>query len=738
MVRLGAVILLVAVLPAYGVVVRGHVTTPLGAPVAGVRVQLILGMRSVADAVSGVDGGYEIRSDLGGRFVLLTSGLLGARGTAVQIGAPFYGDAADLLTMDIALDRAAITPQQTAEETLQSIPLKQAMVAVMQVRPDVLLTHAMLVPELRPLPGVSVTQFGPVGAPVYLFLRGAGPEAITESVDGVSGENFGGGFNFSAASSSGLSALRSVPAVELSPVGNPLHLIGSEAGHVGMCTPAAEALRPSLTYTGDAGDLHALHNEAVGTATYGRVDALASFARFDTSNETPSAPFHIATVATNLGYQVSGGTSLRFTVRDDVSAGPLPVPTLLLNLPGKLADQNLYSGFSLDTRTAKEWHNSLRMGVVRKREEQSMFGPLPVGVPVTVTGANGVIGTGTVSVAAVPGREDRVTNRDEIAWQTDAPLGKGLRGVLTARYQDERAADLTLAARDMLRRRHVSVAAGFAGEYRHRLFYEAAGLVDHSETGSLRGAPRVGVGWAAVRPGTKAFRGTVLHATAATGFRDAPLREHIYGVTVAPRSRTVDISVDQNLFGEKLTLRTSYFHNQFAHETERVTQILPLRLAPTLAYRTQGVETEVKFQPWPRVFLHGGYTYLASLVEQGNGVDESVGGRMFHRPPQSGFFAGEVTGPSATFSLKGSAVSKSDDTVASYFVVPSTGLMLAHRNLSAGWLSLDANFTYALTHRITVFAQMTNLLNDRRMVPIGFVSSPFAIRSGLRVRLGGE
>jgi hypothetical protein len=46
--------LLAAAAPAAkAVIVRGKVTTPLGAPLAGARVQLIQGPRSVADTISG-------------------------------------------------------------------------------------------------------------------------------------------------------------------------------------------------------------------------------------------------------------------------------------------------------------------------------------------------------------------------------------------------------------------------------------------------------------------------------------------------------------------------------------------------------------------------------------------------------------------------------------------------------------------------------------------------------------
>jgi hypothetical protein len=43
-----------------------------------------------------------------------------------------------------------------------------------------------------------------------------------------------------------------------------------------------------------------------------------------------------------------------------------------------------------------------------------------------------------------------------------------------------------------------------------------------------------------------------------------------------------------------------------------------------------------------------------------------------------------------------------------------------------------------VTKRIAVFTQMTNLTDNRHMAPFGYLSTPFLIRTGLRVRLGGE
>jgi hypothetical protein len=39
---------------------------------------------------------------------------------------------------------------------------------------------------------------------------------------------------------------------------------------------------------------------------------------------------------------------------------------------------------------------------------------------------------------------------------------------------------------------------------------------------------------------------------------------------------------------------------------------------------------------------------------------------------------------------------------------------------------------------IAVFSQLTNLLDERKIAPIGYLSAPFGVRVGLRVRLGRE
>ena len=193
----------------------------------------------------------------------------------------------------------------------------------------------------------------------------------------------------------------------------------------------------------------------------------------------------------------------------------------------------------------------------------------------------------------------------------------------------------------------------------------------------------------------------------------------------------------------------TYFHNQFSHEAEPL-NLSPLLVANTLAYRTQGAESALRYQPFPRLFLSAAYTYLAALVEQSSAVPvvnpnlpaipigaltALPGTRPFHRPPHTGSFAVEYTGSAFTGTLRGAFASRSDD---STNLPQNPNLLLPNHNLSPGYVALDASATYALSHRITLFTQLNNLLNDRGMAPVGYLSTPFQARAGLRFRLGGE
>jgi iron complex outermembrane receptor protein/vitamin B12 transporter len=54
------------------------------------------------------------------------------------------------------------------------------------------------------------------------------------------------------------------------------------------------------------------------------------------------------------------------------------------------------------------------------------------------------------------------------------------------------------------------------------------------------------------------------------------------------------------------------------------------------------------------------------------------------------------------------------------------------------YAKLDANITYAILPRATLFTEMDNLLNQQHIGPIGYPGLPFTIRAGMKVWLGGD
>ena len=750
--------LLAAAAPAArAVVVRGKVTTPLGNPLANARVQLIQGPRSVADAITEADGTYEIRSAYAGRFVLLTSPSVSLIGFAPQVSSPFYGSHTSVITIDISLNNAGITPQVSAQQTGSTMPLKQLAAPAMQVPAEALLTHVTPISELMPEPGQIVVQYGPIGAPAYLYDRGAPPQTIQTTINGVTANPLGGAFNFSDLSTTALAAVSPVPALELTPGALPLGLTGASGGELAVTPIHATAPGPTLTYIGDAGPFGALHNAAVATYTRGRYDLLGAFSRFDIANPTPDAPFHLVTWAGDGGYHVSAGTSLRVSARYDDSAAALPSPydIFRVNPAGKVAAQNLFASGVFETSTLSGWQNVVRYGMARERGQTFDYSTPATGLPVTLTGANGYSASGVAAFDPLPAREDTVTNRDEASWQTTYPVRAWLGVTGEFRFEEEHAADILPGDKIYLGREHTSAALGLQGGFKHRVFYQASGFFDYNPLLGFTGAPRLGLTYVPVRPGLRKFRGTSLHVTAAAGTREPSLLEEaaVPSGLLSPRSRTWDATVDQNILAQKLTLRATYFHSQFAHEFEPValgTIASQSVLSQTLALRTQGFESDLRYQPFQRVLLEAGYNYLAALTEQSaetasfnpayptvaiGGLTALAGQRPFERPPQSGFFLAEYSGSKLQTSFKGAIVSHSDSSTG---LLQTPSLLLPNRNLSPKYTSLDANLSYQVARRVAVFTQLTNLTDNRYLAPFGYLSTPFLIRTGLRVRLGGE
>jgi iron complex outermembrane receptor protein/vitamin B12 transporter len=315
----------------------------------------------------------------------------------------------------------------------------------------------------------------------------------------------------------------------------------------------------------------------------------------------------------------------------------------------------------------------------------------------------------------------------------------------------------------------------------------------------IAGTPKLGLTYVPVRPSGKAFHGTRLRANAATGVQEpslsleynslytellaagdtASIAKYGVGPQGAERSRTYDVGLDQNIVGSKLVLKAGYFHNVFDRQIEGVSaaalkQYFGLTFPSndgiysaylnSLAFRAQGSELELEWQPRPRFLVRGGYTYLDTRVVQSFASDAVkanqgtpttnpnlpgvaigalgplVGARPFRRAPHSGYFDMQYLRPKFALTFKGALANRSDDStyLQGEDLNGKNTLLLPNRDLDFGYVKLDLGFTYAVKRNISYFAQVDNLLNNQHIGPIGYPGLPLAFRTGLKLRLGGD
>jgi iron complex outermembrane receptor protein/vitamin B12 transporter len=800
---------------ARAVVVRGAVTDALGRPVVGARVQLIQAPKPVAIGIAGVDGSYEIRSTESGRFVLLTS----AAGFYPGVGQPFYGGATDELMQDVVLETGSVHEEATVTATGVPTPVQQTSSAVTLIAGEELATTVGVVDALRQSPGVDVVQTGQAGGVTSLFVRGGNSDANKVLVDGIPAEDVGGRFDFGTVSSTGMAGLEIYR-------GPDSVIYGSDAAAsvVSLTTPRGIGTKPAVNYSGDAGNFHTYRDEVAVSGTRQKADYYGAFSRFDTGNALPRDEYHSATAAANLGYAIAANTLARFTIRnaDSVSGLPNAHDFYGTSAAGKESDQDIFSGLTVENRLESGWHNLVRYGIARKREQSTTFYPAGVflddanggdfyGDQVTIRGANGYKATGqailsyacypatATNFSCYPQADYSDSNRDELYYQTDYVFPKHVAALFGFRYENERGsfAFPEYGDNEAIQRTNFEYTLQVSGDIKSRVFYSAGGAVEKNHLYGVAGTPRVGLAYQPVFPSEKWMHGTRLRMNVATGVQEPSLAVDFaslftqleqagdtaairaYGITPIRelRTRTYDFGVDQNIRGEKLVLKAGYYHNQFSHQVEYVdTGTLKQSFGisgyipnfygadlNSLAFRAQGFEAELDWRPTAKFFVRGGYTYLDAIVEQsfssdavaaeggyasenpnipGVAIGESpfVGARPFRRPPHSGFFAAEYVGTKFTAAFKGALASRSDDsTYLDYSDLAGTdSMILPNRDLDFGYARLDANFTYAVRKRVTVFSELDNLLGQQHIGPIGYPGLPFTVRAGLKVRLWGD
>jgi vitamin B12 transporter len=705
-------------LPAQAAIIRGTVTTPYGVPLGNARVQLVQGKQAIAYGISQPDGTYEIRSASSGRFVLLAS----AAPYTPSVGQDFYASANGVVTRNIVMQPNTITQQLATTSSAIPTPLQQVPAAITLLPQSALTTEINLLNPLRQIPGADAIQTGQTGGPIALYVRGGAPTANEILTDSTPSEEIGGQFDLSHTSTTALQGPELYRGANSALLGT-----GAEASILSLASARSTAtLSPTINYTGDGGNLNTYRNEVILSGAFNPIDYLAAFSRLDTSNALLLDRFHSTTEVANVGFAILTNTTARFTLRNTTTVAGLPSAHDIYGISSdaRQANQNLYSGLTIENIWKGNWHNLARYDIARNREQVEQFTPTgePVTDPITqittyygdsitLRGANFYTASG--QAAFLLPAYDTVSNRDQLYYQSNYQFPLHIAALFSFHYDNERGRllDSAYPSGRIVKRTNYLYTLQIQGDIFHRVTYSLGGSITRNELLGTYGNPRIGLSWDVINPGAQPFHGTLLRANAATGLQEPSTLDQLtslytllqqtvgntYTTTpiAAQRSRTYDIGIDQNILNEKLILKAAYFHNEFNHQLEfiapnglehyfdipaTIANQIPAASINSLAYATQGIEAELQYKALPSLFLRAGYTYLDASVQQSFSSDNVrpvinpnlptipigalsplIGQRPFRLPPQFAFFAVEYTATKFSAAIKGALATRSND-----------------------------------------------------------------------------
>ncbi len=673
---LASTLILFSCISAHAASIRGQVVDTTGAKVTGANVVIVCNGKPVASAVSTADGSFEIDTGSEGRFFLVVSA-----NSFRQLQTPdFYAGQLDSVERKIVLEPEWVRQSIVVTATGTPTPQAQTGSATNVLSSLDLEQRSDLAGALRIMPGVNVVQLGQRGAQTSLFVRGGGSDDNKVLLDGVDAGDLGSQFDFGSLSASGIESVE----VYRGPNSN-LFGSGAMTSVVSMTTPHGTTSFPSILLQGDAGNFNTSNERLEISGTRGRLDYLGAFNWLQTSNSLPLDQHHVATSTANLGWQPSANTQIRATAHYGVSATGVPNAWDFYQVADNATqkDQQIFLSASIDNQTTASFHNSLRYGLVRKREQLNLwsmsgnpvaysnycYGPATLGNVVTIKGANGYSATGQAVLDCSTYHAQYVSNRDMVIYRGDVKITPHLMGLIGFQYQNERGAQPGSTYYSPVERQNYDYIAAVHGDFKQRFFYTLGGSLEHYSLFGVQTSPRAGFSYYALRPRSGVFSGTRIQFNFGDAVREPKLTDQdasLYSFLLAnggqstiqqlnisqlaaPYVRTYEGGIQQSFLSGHIIFSTNYFHNQFGREIEYVGLDLIPQLLPNLspaqqqqlaailqanyayeltlnseAYRAQGVETSIESGIGKNLFFRGGYTYLDAVVQRSFTNDDAA------------------------------------------------------------------------------------------------------------------
>jgi len=217
---------------------------------------------------------------------------------------------------------------------------------------------------------------------------------------------------------------------------------------------------------------------------------------------------------------------------------------------------------------------------------------------------------------------------------------------------------------------------------------------------------------------------TTLHSSVATGFSPPSSQDKIFGMNFGLRPEKDlgwDAGIEQRLWENRVTVGTTYFHNDLSNLIGFNGLFETLNLG---AAETQGLETELRAQPIADLVFTASYTYLDAEKTSSVDINQPVGARLPRRPRN------EVYVSASYLWWK-----KLRTTIAAKFVNAREEINFGGPNFDIEDYSF-VNFAaeYKINPHLSIFGRIDNLTNEHYAEVFGFPNLGTAAYAGMRVR----
>jgi vitamin B12 transporter len=632
-----------------------------------------------------------------------------------------------------------LAPAPVSERVVVSATRNEATLSTLGVSADVLDRERIderaaptLLPLLQELPGVATSRAGQPGEQGSIFIRGGESRYARVIVDGVPVNQPGGAFDFGTALPFELERVEVVRGAASS-------LYGSDAlaGVVSLETRRARPGEPpSLRAEGEAGGYGWLRLLGATSGARGPFDWNGGVQRLTTDNAEPNSAFAEATVALSAGARLDSRTDARAVFRLDDGRVGTPGPTAYgrPDLDASFERKDVLVSTSVSRNGAGL---AQRLNVGYSRTHQLSLDPLDSGA--WVPEWEGREGSYSLSDFPNPSGFQNQTARLAAGYQAETALGA--RHLLTAGAEIEHeTGEIGNRAEDLLRPERTSFGAYLQDRMLlgRRAYLTVGGRVERNGSYGTRVVPRGALAFR-LREGEDA---TTLRASAGAGIKEPGFLES-YGESFfakgnpdlePERSTTFDAGLEQRLFASRLRAVVTLFHHDYRDQIAYTVldyntfEGTYVNLAHT---RARGVEVELEARPVPPLRILGQYTFLdGEILESPSDFDPvyAVGQPLLRRPRHDASVSVHFDRP--RWSVGGFLVHVGERADSDF-----VGLGLTR---NPAYTRLDGRLRVRVAGRLEAFVSADNLLDARYQDVLGYPALGRAVRTGLRLTVGGR